>query len=325
MSSVKRRRVAVVMVGCLTTMMCVAAMCVAAPGSGARQIVPLPPERPQVVPLPQERPRILSDQSSGSDSQWSDCDQRLTELAQFKPLPLITGPGECMASDVVLLDAVRLPNNERVDIAPPATLRCPMAEAVAHWLRDDIAPTIATLGTRMRSVETAGSFDCRPRDGIAGAKLSEHGRANALDVRAFKLAKGAAIALNDAHTSKPLRERIRDSACSRFPTVLGNGADAYHETHVHLDLLQRHNNYRLCQWDVLDEAETAARAAAKAAALSQTPTSAIPLPRPRPNINSQAPSSERHGLHRHTSVSSRRNRLASLFRQVSKAQARPSW
>jgi hypothetical protein len=252
----------------------------------------------QAVPLPRERPRVLADQSTTPDLQWSACDQRLTELAQFKPLPLITGPGECMASDVVLLDAVRLPNSERVAIAPPATLRCPMAEAVAHWVRDDIAPAVAAFGS-MRSVDTADSFDCRTRNSVVGAKISEHGRANALDVSAFKLAKGAAIELTNPKESKSLRERFRNSACARFSTVLGNGADAYHESHVHLDLIQRSNHYRICQWDVLDEAETAARAAARAAQALQAPNSAlasgpIPLPRPRPRISSQAPPSQRH-------------------------------
>jgi hypothetical protein len=71
--------------------------------------------------------------------------------------------------------------------------------------------------------------------------------------------------------------------------VLGNGADAYHDSHVHLDLLERSNRYRICQWDVLDATETAALAAKKAAvAATSNPTdlrvSDIPLPRPRPLV-----------------------------------------
>jgi hypothetical protein len=68
-----------------------------------------------------------------------------------------------------------------------------------------------------------------------------HGHANALDVRAFKLSNGAAIELTDASVAKPLREKLRQSACARFSTVLGNGADAYHDSHVHLDLIERSN------------------------------------------------------------------------------------
>jgi hypothetical protein len=149
-------------------------------------------------------------------------------------------------------------------------------------------PMIATLGTSLRGVETLDSFDCRGRNGITGAKISEHGRANALDVRSLKLADGTAIELNDASIAKSVREKLRQSACARFSTVLGNGADAYHDSHVHLDLIERRNNYNICQWDVLSAAETAALAARKAAATPMrvpaitSKASDVPLRRPRP-------------------------------------------
>jgi hypothetical protein len=183
---------------------------------------------------------------------------------------------------VVALDAVLLSDNHRVIFSPTATLRCPMAEAVAYWVRNDVAPIIATLGKSLRGVETLDSFDCRRRNGIAHAKISEHGHANALDVRAFKLANGAAIELTDASVAKSLREKLRQSACAHFSTVLGNGTDAYHDSHVHLDLIERSNNYRICQWDVLDVTETAALAAKKTATAAASIPSVVPLPRPRP-------------------------------------------
>ena len=124
---------------------------------------------------------------------------------------------------------------------------------------------------------------------LLGAPVSEHGRANALDVRALGVTSGAVLELTSASTSKPLRERLRESACARFDTVLGNGADAYHESHVHIDLMERHNNYKMCQWEVLDPIEAAALAAKKAAAARTEAEVAevgaagdIPLPRPRP-------------------------------------------
>jgi hypothetical protein len=42
------------------------------------------------------------------------------------------------------------------------------------------------------------------------------------------------------------------SVCTHFSTVLGPDSDWYHEDHIHLDLMERRNNYRICQWDVLD-------------------------------------------------------------------------
>jgi hypothetical protein len=45
-------------------------------------------------------------------------------------------------------------------------------------------------------------------------------------VRAFKLGNGPAIELTDPSAPKSLREKLRQSACARFSTVLDNGADA---------------------------------------------------------------------------------------------------
>jgi hypothetical protein len=241
------------------------------------------------VPLPRPKPAEISAGSPASgeaQTEPSPCQLRLADLAAIKPLPPITGPGDCVADDVVELDAVMLKNNQRVAMTPPATLRCPMAEAVANWLRDDVAPAVVELGAALRGVENFDSFECRGRNRIPGAKTSEHGRANALDVRAFKLVKGKDIELTDFNFDKSFREDLRKSACARFSTILGPGSDGYHENHIHLDLIERRNNYKICQWDVLDPAEAAARAEAKAQAAAAAMTDGdIPLPRPRPVMN----------------------------------------
>jgi hypothetical protein len=248
----------------------------------------------EFVPLPRARPSGIPDDRSVTSTkpQPSQCQQRLAQLAEFKALPSISGPGECTADDVVTLDSVLLPDKHHIVLSPSATLRCPMAETVARWLRDDVMSIITTLGSSLRGVETLDSFVCRGRNGATGGKVSEHGRANALDVRSLKLAGGRTIELTDDRVSKSLREKLRQSACARFATVLGNGADAYHESHVHLDLLERSNNYRICQWDVLTEEETAALAAQKAAA-NAVPVD-VPLPRPRPVVNTDVSSLSQH-------------------------------
>ena len=248
----------------------------------------------ETVPVPRERPPILEDQSSTPkiESERSPCQLQLLEIAEFKPQPPITGPGECAATDVVNVNAVLLPGNQRVVFSPIVTLQCSMAEAVAHWIRDDVAPTLDSLGMSLRGIETLESFGCRSFNGISGAKLSEHGHANALDVRSLKLANGTIIELTNATVSKSLREQLRQTACTRFSTVLGNGADAYHENHVHIDLMLRTNNYKICQWNILDPAEIAALAAKKSAVAAMpipevTQSNDVPVPRPRPLINTE--------------------------------------
>jgi hypothetical protein len=125
-----------------------------------------------------------------------------------------------------------------------------MAEAMIHWLREDVSPATADLGEALQSLVSDASFDCRGRNRVAGAKLSEHGRANALDIRAFTARGGKSFHLADPFVPRDFRERLRQSACTRFNTVLGPGSDGYHEHHIHLDLAQRSSGYRMCQWDV---------------------------------------------------------------------------
>ena len=69
---------------------------------------------------------------------------------------------------------------------------------------------------------------------------------------AFGLANGQSIALTDRTVPREVRETVLHSVCTRFTTVLGPGSDGYHEDHIHLDLMERHNNYKICQWNVLD-------------------------------------------------------------------------
>jgi hypothetical protein len=230
----------------------------------------------QAVPLPRPRPATAASapaEEAGAAEAPTACRLRLTAaLASAPSLPPITGPGECGASDVVRLEAVVLPDHSRVAIAPPAVLRCTMAEAIVSWVREEAAPRALDLGSPLRIIANLASFDCRGRNRIVGAKLSEHGKGNALDIRALKLADGKVVELTDPQVSRDFRDGLRQSVCARFMTVLGPGSDGYHEDHVHVDLAERRNNYRLCEWDVREPGTVTAAAAADA----------VPLPRPRP-------------------------------------------
>ena len=203
----------------------------------------------------------------------TDCDLRLAAIAAIKRLPRLIGPGGCGGRDMVELDGVVLPDQSRVEVKPAALLRCAMAETFAAWVRDEISGRIAVLGAALRGAEIGDSYECRGRNRVAGAKLSEHGKGNAIDVRAFMLADGRRIALTDTAVSKPLRQELQETACRRFTTVLGPGADSDHNGHIHLDILERNNGYRICQWDMREPRPAIEIAAAH-----------VPLPIPRPAI-----------------------------------------
>ena len=131
---------------------------------------------------------------------------------------------------------------------------------MALWLREDILPASASLGTQMRVLEDYDSYECRGQNRVRGATLSEHGRANALDLRGFKLANGKMVELTDVNVAKEWRESLRASACVRFHTVLGPGSDGNHETHIHVDLAERRSGYKICQWDVREPVKVAEKA-----------------------------------------------------------------
>ena len=169
------------------------------------------------------------------------------------------------------LEAVLLPDRRRIAVIPPAILRCTLAEAIVQWVREDLTPATGSLQSALKSIDNYASYDCRGRNGIAGANLSEHGKANALDVRSLKLTNGEVVGLTDPSVSKDFRDSLRARTCARFMTVLGPGSDGYHEDHVHMDLAARGNGHRLCHWEVREPDE--------AGEISNAP---VPLPRPRP-------------------------------------------
>ena len=228
-----------------------------------RAPVPLPKPRPadapaaepgaaadgNRTPAPSEKPT----EPAAAGPEPSACRLALTEAIAIAPsIPDIHGAVGCGGVDLVRLEAVVLPDKRQVSVKPAAILRCAMASAIAGWIRTDIAPLAASVGSAISSLDNFDSFECRSRNRVAGAELSEHGRANALDVRAFRLANGQSISLTDRTVPRELRESVLHSACARFSTVLGPGSDGYHEDHIHLDLMERHNNYKICQWNVWD-------------------------------------------------------------------------
>ncbi len=233
----------------------------------AAQNVPLPRPRPTQAALPTQAP------TPEQVAPLSACRLRLTTLAVASSLPPLVGTGECDVDDVVQLEAVILPDKTRVAVTPPAVLRCPFAETIVHWVREDVAPALRELGA-LKSLDNYASYDCRGRNRVVGAKVSEHGKGNALDMRSFRLASGKVVGLTDPHVAKDLREGLRRTACARFATVLGPGSDGYHENHVHVDLAERRSSYRMCQWDVREPGQEPVAGAA---------ATQVPLPRPRPS------------------------------------------
>lgn len=215
------------------------------------------------------------------------------EFALSKELEPIEGPGVCGGGPLVELTGVKRKDGGVIKIKPAATLRCGMAKALADYLRDDLAPAAKLSGQELERLEIAGSFQCRGRNGASGGKMSEHGRANAVDLSGFGLSDGSSFGIFASDLPQALADKAKSGACGRFSTVLGPGSDGFHETHLHLDLQPRRSKAKLCQWSDPEVAKAkpedrqeTERTAKSVNASAPSPTAEKrddpPLPTPKP-------------------------------------------
>ena len=161
------------------------------------------------------------------------------------------GPSPCGAIRPLYVSAAV---QGSVSLKPQATLSCPMVPATDHWVRTAVLPAARHyFGMDVVEVQVAASYSCRPRNGIHGGRLSEHGHANALDVSAFLLADGRRVTVltgwSGSVVERAFLRAVHKGACRTFTTVLGPNADAFHRDHFHLDLARhgRSGRVRICQ------------------------------------------------------------------------------
>ena len=94
------------------------------------------------------------------------------------------------------------------------------------------------------------SYECRGQNRVAGAKLSEHAFASAVDVMGFALGPDKTVSVGLLPPESPdgrFQAAVRTGACRYFTTVLGPGSDPEHATHLHLDIRARKGGFRVCQ------------------------------------------------------------------------------
>jgi hypothetical protein len=226
----------------------VAALLVALPALAKE--IPLPPPRPPEADLPQHKgPQQIAADPAAIEAAKQECEAFFkADVAEAEFADAIAWDNGCLAAAPVSVTAIKLANGKRIELKPAALLRCPMALAVANWMREALAPAAKKLGAEIDRVDVAASYACRPRNNVFGALLSEHGKANALDIRSLHFTSGASFVIEKAQGKREFLAEMRKSACARFMTVLGPGSDRAHENHLHVDLQARRNNYKICQW-----------------------------------------------------------------------------
>jgi hypothetical protein len=106
---------------------------------------------------------------------------------------------------------------DNVDLQPPAVVNCAMVASLYHWVEDTLQPTAQdVLGTRITRLRNLSGYACRNRNGSVHSadKLSEHARANAIDIASFVTADGRTIdvARDWGPTKRDEREALRLAA-----------------------------------------------------------------------------------------------------------------
>ena len=151
--------------------------------------------------------------------------------------------------------ATRLSAFGGVRLTTSAPLACPAVVALALWERHGLqAAAQARLGGQVVAIDHLGSYACRDIAGSAAGRRSEHARANALDVAAFRLADGRRISVlgdwkvgpagADGESAAALfLQDAEKAACPFFSAVLGPAYNAAHRDHFHLD----RGRYSICR------------------------------------------------------------------------------
>ncbi len=144
---------------------------------------------------------------------------------------------------------VRVTHVDGVKLSQAAIMDCETAAALHRWVQRGVRPAIGRRGGGVTGLQVAAHYSCRPRNHIAGARISEHGRGRAIDISAIHLANGSEISVaRDWRASRHARalHRMHRAACGTFGTTLGPGSDGRHETHFHYDTA-RHRGGPYCR------------------------------------------------------------------------------
>lgn len=156
----------------------------------------------------------------------------------------LEGPNGCGYDEAVVLER----SGHAWSAPQPMVMACPLAAAVYLWERRVVAPAAQDyFGQDVTQIRQYGVYSCRPVNNRSGARLSEHGKANAIDVSGFVLEDGRVISVRsgwagEADEAAFLRE-VHGGACGLFRGVIGPDGDAAHADHFHLDM----GRWRFCR------------------------------------------------------------------------------
>lgn len=151
-------------------------------------------------------------------TEWSQeeiASARAQCTAMLEGLPVVTMPAEPMRNgdcgSPAPVELLSVGSSPQVSFSPPAIVTCDMVVALEKWFRGHVQPAAKNLlGSPVVRVEVMSSYSCRTAYGRKQSKLSEHGRANALDIGSFLTERGDSVELlsNWGLTERDIKARI---------------------------------------------------------------------------------------------------------------------
>lgn len=175
---------------------------------------------------------------------------QVIDLAAF--VEPVEGPGRCGIAVPLQLYVAGLPTGSTaapVSFDTPPTFDCRFAVLMGAFI-DGPMQEIAQqkLGSRVVSIGPGGSYSCRGRNGVSGAKLSQHGKGLALDLHSLRLEDGRVLTVEEGWDGDSDESafwiELHAAACGPFNTVLGPEANRYHKNHLHFDVEEERSGKR---------------------------------------------------------------------------------
>ncbi|WP_186827109.1 extensin family protein [Shimia ponticola] len=171
----------------------------------------------------------------GSDSILG---KRIPDVGQASP-----NPG-CGFNDAVRVYAV-----SGIELSPPARMQCRTARITNSWARNHIQPEAISRGDAIVTAHVAADYSCRTRNHKKGARLSEHAKGTAIDIKAFTFASGKRLSVLDNWRGEGGRmmQALFRASCRIWHTAIGPEGDRYHLDHFHFDAARAYGPGGYCR------------------------------------------------------------------------------
>ncbi len=167
------------------------------------QLAPSPDaaNEPRPIPLPDRNPARLSQSLHPSQIKVADWTAQDIQAAMDRCGMMLAGTGvvyrhlaplrdgQCGTPAPIELSAIG--SSPSVAITPPARVTCGLAASLSAWSDTILQPAARMhLGETITGIRNVASYVCRNRYNAPDKRISEHARANALDMAAFKTNAG---------------------------------------------------------------------------------------------------------------------------------------